>query len=48
LFEDGDASVGGVVLDADDHGVGGADWFFSGGSCRWSVLGCEGGGDEDE
>ena len=24
LFEDGDAGVGGVVLDGDDHGVGGA------------------------
>ena len=30
LLEDFDAGVGGVVLDGDDHGVLGADWFFGG------------------
>jgi hypothetical protein len=42
LFEDGDACVGGVVLDGDDHGVLGAGGFFGGGS----RLGCEGCGED--
>ena len=30
LLEDGDAGVGGVVLDGDDHGVGGGRGFRRG------------------
>jgi hypothetical protein len=51
LLEDGDAGVGRVVLDADDHCVLGAGGFFGGswlGNCLGSRLGCERGGDEGE
>ncbi len=34
LLEDGEAGVGGVVLNGDDHGVPGADGLFGGGGCR--------------
>ncbi len=44
LLEDGYAGVGGVVVDGDDHGVGGAGGFVglsSGGEWREGERGCE-------
>ncbi len=46
LLEDGDAGVGGVVLDGDYHGVLGTGGGFLCGLAGCCCLGCERGGEE--